>query len=62
MIPTIPEKGWGVTQKPGVVTQTGCVYCLMEGNHGPVEVIYFWMGTSICFNHLPAHAKAHPHK
>lgn len=57
---TIPEKEWGATKKPAVTTQSGCVFCLAEGNHGPLDIVYLWKGTTLCFNHAPAYAKANP--
>lgn len=49
---TIPEAVWGTAQKPGTDSQTGCVYCLADGNHVPLDIVYYWMGTSLCFNHV----------
>lgn len=57
---TIPEAVWGAVSKPDVTSQTGCVWHLIDGSHEPVDIIYFWGGTSLCFQHLPAHAKAYP--
>jgi len=58
---TIPEAHWGVSTKtPTATTQMGCVYCLVEGTHTAVDIVYMWKGTSLCFNHLPPHAKASP--
>lgn len=59
---TIPEKNWGSTSKPSVTTQFGCVYCLAEGNHGPLDIVYTWKGTTLCFNHVAPEAKANPNK
>lgn len=57
---TIPEALWGSVSQPEMTSQTGCVYCLIEGVHAPVDIVYYWGGTSLCFQHLPPHAKAYP--
>lgn len=57
---TIPEASWGAAAKPGKDSQTGCVWHLIEGSHEPIDVIYFWGGTSVCMDHLISHAKAYP--
>jgi hypothetical protein len=57
---TIPEAVWGASSKPGLTSQTGCVWHLIEGHHEPVDVVYFWGGTSLCAKHLPSHAKQYP--
>lgn len=57
MASTIPEKVWGSASKPGKDSQVGCVYCLAEDNHVPLDIVYYWKGTSMCFNHVKTYAR-----
>lgn len=52
----IPELLWAAAEKPGSDSQTGCVYCLSEGVHAPVDIVYIWGGTSMCRRHVEAAA------
>lgn len=56
----IPGSPLTVVENPPQETQVGCFYCLLEGVHAPVAVIYMWSGTSVCPNHLLAMAAKPP--
>lgn len=50
----VPSEIWGShANNSDEPAKVGCVYCLMENNvSAPLDIAYYWGGTSMCRKHL----------